>query len=176
LIHLTVAGPDGATFSSAGLERILATLGTERDPNHPLLIGNYVPVGITLDATLIVNERHVASTVLTAARAAVIAALAFEARRFAEPVYLSDLYRVLQDVPGVTAVDLNRLDLKRVDALFRERHGLADVATQPQPAARLLLLPARWDDATGTVLPAELARIEAPDQDIQLRTTGGLTG
>jgi predicted phage baseplate assembly protein len=176
VIHLTVAGQDGSTFSETGLGRILATLETERDPNHPLLIGNYVPVAVTIDAALIVDGRHVASTVLAAARAALIAAFAFAARQFAEPVYLSDLYRVLQAVAGVTAVDVNRLDLKRQDDGFRALHGLKEVAKQPQPAPRLLMLPARWDDATGGVLPAELARVESPGQDIQLRTTGGLTG
>ena len=43
-VHLTVAGRDGGTFSD--LTSLGAALANARDPNHRLLIDNYVKVPI----------------------------------------------------------------------------------------------------------------------------------
>ncbi len=172
-IHLTLAAQGGALFSTDGLKRIAATLASERDPNHKLLVDNYAPVAVVVDASIAVDGRYVASEVLAAARAALLGALSFAARRFAQPVYLSDVFRVLQNVEGVVSVDVNRLDLKSGDAAFRAAHGVDDALPQPQP--RLLMLPARPAGASGIVLPAELAWVEVPAEDVTLRASGGLS-
>jgi hypothetical protein len=171
-IHLTIATQGGGTFSADGLARITATLAAERDPNHKLVIANYAAVAIRITASLIVDPRYVNDDVLAAARATLLYALSFEQRRFAQPVYLSDMYRVLQDVEGVVAVDIDLLDLKSTDAGFRASHGVDD--TLPQPQSRLLMLPARPGGTPGTVLPAELAFVELPSQDVTLQASGGI--
>jgi hypothetical protein len=66
----------------------------------------------------------------------------------------------------VVAVDIDDLDFK--DPAVRASHG----AGGPPPQAHLRLLPAR--PAGGVVLPAEQARIEDPDGDVDLRASGGL--
>lgn len=171
-IHLTIAAQGGATFSADGLKRIAATMLSERDPNHKLLIDNYTTVAVLIDASIIVDDRYVATDVLAAARAALLFDLAFDQRRFAQPVYLSEIFAVLQNVAGVVAVDVNTLDLKSTDATFRAAHGIDPAIGQPEP--HLLMLPAR-PVGTGTVLPAELAWVEVPAQDVILRATGGLS-
>jgi hypothetical protein len=172
-IHLTIAAQGGAVFSADGLARIRATLATERDPNHKLLIDNYTPVAVIVDASILVDDRYLTEQVLAAARTALLDALSFERRRFAEPVYLSDTFRVLQDVEGVLSVDVNVLDLKSTDASFRAAHGIDDSLGEPQP--HLLMLPARPVGSMGTVLPAELAWVEVPAQDVTLLATGGIS-
>jgi len=171
-IHLTVAAQQGAGFSAEGLKRLAATLAAERDPNRKLMLDNYTPVPVRVDGSIIVDDRHLTAQVLAAARNALLDALSFDRRRFAEPVYLSDIVRVLQNVDGVVAVDLNILDLKNPDPSFRKSHGLDDSRGQPQP--RLLMLPARFSDAYGKVLSAELASVEIPAQDVTVRASGGL--
>ena len=171
-IHLTIAAQDGATFSADGLKRMAATLLSERDPNHKLLIDNYTAVAVLIDASIIVDDRYIAADVLAAARAALLFDLAFDQRRFAQPVYLSEIFAVLQNVAGVVAVDVNTLDLKSTDPTFRAAHGIDPALGQPLP--HLLILPAR-PVGTGTVLPAELACVEVPAQDVILRATGGLS-
>lgn len=171
-IHLTVAAQGGAVFSADGLARIVATMATERDPNHKLLIGNYSAVPIRLQASLIINPRYVNDDVLAAVRSAVLTALSFDQRQFAQPVYLSDMYAVMQDVDGVVAVDIDVLDLKSMDPGFRAAHGVDDALSQPQ--ARLLMLPARPGGSATVVLPAELAIVEVPSQDVVLSASGGL--
>ena len=172
VIHLTVAAQGGGTFSPEGRKRILATFATERDPNHKLIVDNYVPVAIVVDASIVVDDRHIAADVLAAARAALLDALSFERRRFAEPVYLSDVFRVLQNVAGVTSVDVNTLDFKNPDPDFRKEH-FVDESLGPLQT-RLLILPARFSGKTGKVLAAELATIDVPALDVALRSSGGL--
>lgn len=173
VIHLTVAAQGGALFSADGIARLLAVLATERDPNHKLVVANYTAVAVSLNAHLTVDPRYLNDVVLAAARAAVLDALSFEQRRFAEPVYLSDMYRVLQDVEGVLAVDIDALDLKSGDAGFRAAHGVDD--SLPQPQRRLLMLPARPAGGSSLgILPAEIAWAEIPSQDVVLTASGGL--
>ena len=170
-IHLTIGAEGGGVFSGDGLKRLGATLLSERDPNHKLLIANYTAVGVLIDATILVDERYVAVSVLAAVRAAMLADLAFDQRRFGQPVYLSEVFAVLQNIAGVVAVDVNTLDLKSGDATFRAAHGIIASAGQLQP--HLAMLPAR-PAGSGVVLPAELAWLEVPAQDLVLRATGGL--
>lgn len=171
-IHLTVAAQGGVGFSGEGLGRILATLDAERDPNHKLLIDNYTPVAVVVDASLLVDDRHVRTSVLDAARRVLLHSLSFDERRFAQPVYLSDIVSVLQHVEGVGAVDVNALDLKSSDPAFRAAHGIDASLGRLQP--RLLMLPPRPGGAPNVVLAAELAWVEVPGQDVTLTATGGI--
>jgi hypothetical protein len=100
-------------------------------------------------------------------------ALAFDQRRFAQPVHLSDVFRILQNVLGVAGVDVNTLDLKDSSASSRREHGI-DTSLGPLQS-HLRMLPARPSGAAGGVLPAELATVEVPAQDVTLRASGGLT-
>ena len=171
-IHLTVAADKGKILPSDAIDRLRIKLDEQRDPNQRLLIDNFVRVPIVIDAALLVDERHVAADVLAAARAALVETFAFEARGFGQPVFLSDTFTLLQQVPGVVSVDVNRLDLKSSDDGFRKAHGVNDALGQPQP--RLLMLPARPEGNTGNVRPAELAVIEV-DGDLTLSATGGVS-
>jgi predicted phage baseplate assembly protein len=172
VIHLTVAAQGGSRFSPEGLARLAATLASERDPNQRLLIDNHQPVAVRIAASLQVDARHETAPVLAAARSALLDALSFERRHLAEPVFLSDIYRVLQNVDGVLSVDIDSLDLKTSDARFRAAHGVDDTLPPPQP--RLLMLPARPGDAKGQVLAAELAVVENPSLDVLLTANGGI--
>lgn len=172
VVHVTVAGQLGATFSTEGLQRLAATLDAERDTNRPLRIGNFERVAILVAATLYVAPDRVADDVLVAARQELLASLSFERRAFAESVDLSEIYATLQDVDGVLGVDVDRLDLKSLDAGFRISHGLDDTKGQPQP--RLWMLPARPGLAPGKILSAELPWVEVPALDVVLSTSGGI--
>ena len=173
IVHVTVAGQQGSVFSPAKLVSLEATLGAVRDPNHRILIGNYAQVPVLVGATIIVDDRYVADTVLADARAALAAALSFERRAFVEAVDLSDVYAVLQGVTGVKAVDIDRLDLKNTDPGFRTAHGLDPADGELNP--RLLMLPARPAGSGATILPAEIASVDVPALDLVLRSTGGIS-
>jgi uncharacterized phage protein gp47/JayE len=175
LIYLTVAGQAGGLFSDADLRRLGASLARARDGGVRLRLANYVPFPVLLRGTVEVDRRYVSKDVLAAVREAVLAALSFDAVELGEPVHLSDVYRVIQDVEGVVASDIDELQPK--DPARRDRPNvdrLADRTPAPlQPHVRVL--PARPDPAkAGAILPAELATVEDAARDIVLTSRGGL--
>ena len=168
-IFLTVAAQQGGKLSAESIHQLWQTLLGERDPNHSLLIDNYVRVPIIVNAAITVDPRYSNTSVQQAALAALLSALSFDQLQFAQPIYLSHIYAVLQDVDGVVAVNIADLNFKNQDPLFRKAHG----ADASKPQAHLFMLPARPGTAPGTVLPAELAWIEIASQDIIVNASGG---
>lgn len=183
-IHLTLAGQDGGTFDDTSLRRLGAALQKARDPNHRLRLANYVPVAIRLDALLRVDAAYSQANTVKAARDAVTAFFAFDGRELGEAVHLSDLYRSLQEVPGVVSVDINLLNFKRPTGLtdpqflaYLQARGVTFQGGVPEPVqGHLRIYPALPDPARpGVVLPAELAWLETPAQDATLTAEGGIT-
>lgn len=182
--HLTVAGQQGAIFSSSALSRLHAGLTAQRDPNRPLRLDNYLPVAIEIAATLNVDDAYIASDVAAAARAVLETAMSFEAQAFGLPVHLSDIYAVLQSVSGVVAVDVDRLMFKQPAGMteadfqhFLDQRAIVrwvDGSVQSlQPHLRVY--PARPDrSGLPWVRPAEQAQIKVSAEDVILLTRGGL--
>lgn len=183
-VHLTVAQAGGGDFSPLGLRALRDALEAARDPNHPLHLANAVTLPIIVRARIGVEASRRREDVLAAARAALEAAFSFDAARLGEPVFVSEIFRVLQDVDGVEWVDVDELGIKRPPGLSDAsweaeltRRGVERTATGAvvPVQSRLRILPARPDpDWRGRVLPAELGRIEAPTHDVTLIGEGGL--
>ncbi len=183
-VHLTVAAQCGARFSAAALERIHAGLTAKRDPNRLLLLDNYRPIPIRIAATVQVAAHRTAATVVQAARVKLLEALSFDALDLGRSVHLSDLYAVLQQVPGVVSVDIDQLGFKQPTTvsdgeflIFLNDRGTSRRANGSIDPVQghLRIHPARPNPGTGpSVLAAEQAWIENPGQDIILISRGGL--
>jgi len=174
-IHVTVAGQAAGTFTDADLRRIGAALQAARDPGTRVLLDNFRALPIVLRACVTVDARHVRSEVLAAVAAAVRDALSFDRALLGTPVHLSDVYRVIADVDGVLAADVDELQARR--PADRDRPG-ADRLPDGTPApvqAHLQVERAQPDPARrGRIIPAELPVVERPARDITLTATGGL--
>jgi hypothetical protein len=172
-VHLTIGAQAGQPFSATDLTRIHASLNTQRDPNHALLLDNYVEVPIVVTATVRIDAAYVAGKVTNAARRALLEALSFDSLRFGQPVALSDIYAVLQGVAGVNSVDIDLFHFKDQSAAFLAARGAS-----PAPVQRLLrIFSARHNSVpTPPALPAELATFERPAEDLRIITSGGLPG
>lgn len=185
-VHLTVAGQQGGIFSPEELRTLRSALTRQRDPNHPLLLADVCRVPIVVAAQLRVDGRSVRKTVLAAARQALLAAFAFDAVGFSQPVHLSDVYRVLQDVAGVDSVDVDLLHFKGHEGWTAAQltlRGASAAAVQPHLrlfAARPATTPvdpvvaAAFGVNLPAVFPAEQAFFANPAEDVQLAATGGL--
>lgn len=183
-IHLTVAAQEGGLFSTESLRRLADALTAARDPNHRLRLANFIRVPIVLQARLTINADFVQADVMATARAAIEDALSFEVLQLGQSMHLSDVYRVLQDVAGVVAVDVDTLMFKQpatmsapdFDAFLTLRGVARQPNGQPQPVqGHLRILPALSRPMTpGIVHPAEMAWIENRSQDITLTAIGGL--
>jgi hypothetical protein len=172
-VHLTVAGQDGGTFSD--LTSVAATLANARDPNQRLLIDNYIRVPIRVEAKLWVDPARSQTEVQTAATEAMLAALSFDTLMLGEALHLSLIYSVLQSVPGVVAADINRFGFKDTSIAYAIGRGaslLPDGSVAPvQDFLRVFC--ARPDTAQqGRVVPAELAWVETPSQDVLITAQG----
>ena len=172
-IHLTVAGQEGGIFSPESLEVLHSGLTAQRDPNHPLILANVSRVPVVVQARIVVDGRYVRDTVLKAARRALLDAFAFRNVTFARPVHLSDVYRVLQDVTGVSYVDVDLLHFKGHETWTAEELTLRG-ATAAAVQEHLRFFAAR--PIGSQVLPAEQAFVQNEVQDVQLTAEGGLEG
>jgi hypothetical protein len=176
-IHLTVAGQQGATFSDQGRRNLGDQLKLVRDANHRLRIANYARVSIQLRAGIQVDARYSTDAVVADATARVLDFLSFDNLRLGQMIGLSDLYRVLQDTPGVVFADIDLLQFKRPPELSTLQYllyllgrGVEFGPTGPKPVqGRLRIFLARpAPGQPGVVLPAELASVESPTQDVTI--------
>jgi len=154
LVHLTVAGEDGAALDPAGAlyRNLLAAIDGARPPYQPLRVAPCRYLGFGLRAGLGIDPRYETPKVLQAARARVLEAFGFAARAFGQPVHGAEVLTVLQGVPGVQWVDLDSLVLD----------GGLNTGLNPGLgtglSAVLSSVTARCSNGPGATLPARTAR------------------
>lgn len=184
-VHLTVAAQGGAALSNDALKRLHRALDAARDPNHALLLGNVLRLGLRIEGTVFVEPAFEREAVVEAARRALLAAFAFERVPFADAVHLSDIYAVLHGVPGVRGVDLDTFHYAGGQGLTAIQLQARGATADPlQPHLRLFAARPRAqakDDPLVTglsngslpeVVPAEQAKLVPGD--IRLTGRGGL--
>lgn len=110
-VHVTVAGSEGAEVPAGGdLEtRLVGALHAAGAPGAHVTVGSYRPAYFRLAATVRVDPAHPAELVAAAVEAALRVRFSFRARSFGQPVALSEVVAVMQNVEGVVAVDVRRL-------------------------------------------------------------------
>ncbi|MEL6853769.1 MAG: putative baseplate assembly protein [Cyanobacteria bacterium J06607_13] len=125
-VFVTVAGPEGAAIEAELINNLMGQFRQSGDPHVPLQVKTYRKALFRLKGGIKVNADFQAEQVLTAAKQALKAAFSFESRAFGQGVALSEVLAVMQAVPGVVHVDLDRLWRQR-----SRRNGLK----APLPAA-----------------------------------------
>jgi hypothetical protein len=145
-VFVTVAGIDGAAVADdAPLHgNLVSAILKSGDPRVPLTIKSYRSVTFKLLADVKIDPQYIDANVLAAIETALRTSFSFAARGFGQPVTLSEVFAVMQNVAGVVAVDINKL--YRTDAAEALNSFLAAFA------------PRAGDDAG--VLPAELLTLD----------------
>ena len=145
-IFLTVAGLAGAPIAPDSSIRsdLLKALRDLGNPLLPAEVKTYKPVKFGLAGTVFVDADRVPEKVEAAVKEALKAAFSFDARSFGQPVALSEVEAVIQNVAGVAFVDLDALYIGNTAVL---QHYLP--AQRPDAGA-----------AVGTVFPAELLTLD----------------
>jgi hypothetical protein len=168
---------------------LFSALGTARDPNHVLVLGNLWRVPVVIEARILRHLAFEADAVALAARSALMALMNFDVQPLGRALHLSRIVAALQDTPGVSAVDVDAFHIKGAQgwtaAQLARRAATAD-AVQPfirlfdarprPPAATLdpLALAGLALDPDVEALPAEQAFVESPDSDILLHVVDAL--
>ncbi len=150
-ILLTVAGPEGVDIVPGGLVEtgLSEALRASGDPFVPLRVLGYRRAEFEVAGTVEVHPDYEAEAVLEAVRDELHTAFAFAARRFGQPVFLSEVLGVMHRVAGVLAVDVDHL--QRTDAALAQ-----------DPAPRLLAEFPAMGAAAG-IAAAELLLLAAGD-------------
>jgi hypothetical protein len=157
-IVVTVAGDDGKAVPQTG--PVFAALGDAYRKYGDPLVGfdllSYQPARFRVGLKVAVDPAHDDDTVLAAVEAAIRAAYAFDRRDFAQPVALSDVAATAHGVPGVLAVDIDRL--------YRETGPQSDVTDHMILASQI----GRTGEA-GAQLAAEILTIsDAPFDSLEV--------
>jgi predicted phage baseplate assembly protein len=154
LVHLTVAGADGAALNPASdtFLHLLEAMDAARHADQPVHVSPHVPLVFTVAARVATDPDRVRDEVLAAVRKALIDAFSFAARAFGQGVSSSEVLAVMQGVEGVNAVDLESLG------------GLEPIA-HPNVLAR----EARW--ASVGIVGAELLLVDPDGIDLTELTT-----
>jgi predicted phage baseplate assembly protein len=148
-VFLTVAGAGGRTVDEAGVEvtNLRAALARVGDPAEPVVIRAHSPAFFRIAATVRIDPGRDEVAVLAAAEARLRAEFGAERRGFGRPVARSEVITVIQETPGVVAVDLDRFERTDDEAPGTARARL--VASPPRRVggvhvgAELLLLDPR---------------------------------
>jgi hypothetical protein len=146
LVHLTIAAVNGDLVEPTSdlYQNLIAAINQARDPVHPVQIASYKPLYFKLAANVQVDARYLKSLVFSAVEAVLKTAFSFPVRAFGQVVTAAEVITVIQQVPGVVAVDLDTLYLPPATG------GLNQVL----PATI-----AHWNAAKQKIEPAELLLI-----------------
>ena len=188
-IQLTVCGANGQRLSPDALAALHDTLDRARDPNRLLIIGNLWRIPIVVTARILRDPAFDKDAVQAAARTALLDFMRFDQQSIGHALHLSQIVAVLQGARGVSAVDVERFQVKGFagwTAAWLSRRGLT--AAPLQPHIRLfdarsrspvtLLDPAAQAglalDPDALAFPAEQAFLEASDVDLTLHVVEAL--
>lgn len=110
-VFVTVAGINGAEVADDSTLRnsLVSAMHKSGDAQVPVQIKSYRGMTFKLVADVKVDAERIEKDVLAAVEAALRSSFSFESRAFGQPVTLSEVISVMQNVPGVGAVDINKL-------------------------------------------------------------------
>ncbi len=142
-VFLTVAGVGGAVLSGDDpvVTGLAAAIRLSGDPHVPLKIASYRPVPFTFTAAVVVDQVNYApAQVLAQVWQGLAAAFAFGQRRLGQGVAASEIIGIIQQVAGVTAVQLQALARSGTPPQGPGRAMLCVSGPQPPDGAELLQL------------------------------------
>ena len=110
-VFVTVAGPSGAEIieSSQLYKNLLTAMSGAGNPLVPIQVKSYQSGLFRLTASLKIDPTFIPEKVLQEAEQQVRDEFSFANREFGQPVHLSEVYAVLQNVKGVVAVNVAAL-------------------------------------------------------------------
>jgi hypothetical protein len=142
-VFLTVAGENGTTLKADDkiVTGLINSIVLYSEPYVPLHVGSFQPVHFTFAAGVAVDQpRYAPDLVLAQVWQTVSAAFAFERRQLGQGVAASEIVELIQQVPGVIAVQLQSLEHSGDPAATPPPTRLCASGPQPPSGAELLEL------------------------------------
>ncbi|MBS0465697.1 MAG: hypothetical protein JSR14_00565 [Proteobacteria bacterium] len=146
-VLVSVLGATGGAPGAEVLDHLRQAIADQSDPSQQFTLQAAALRYFRCAAGLVIDPQYEAAAVLADCQARLLQAYGFAARDLAQPVTAAAVLALLQQVPGVVALDLTLL----------QPYGQAQGGAAVQEV--LPALAARWDDASATMQPAELLLI-----------------
>ena len=149
-VFVTIAGEQGARPDADHpvAIKLVAAMKKSGDPLVRFEVRAYDIASFRLALKVKVHADHLRDKVFADVTAALQGTFAFEAREFGQPVALSEIVAVVEQVPGVVAVDIDRFyrgtAIKREERLFAQLPRV-DAQGKGLPAELLTLAPGPLD-------------------------------
>lgn len=154
-VHLTITDSDGDAVEETSdlFINLRDAIDAARDRSVEVAIQSYRPVFFNVSAEVLVDARYVMDDIVADVKDALKVAFSFDARDLGQAVSAAEIVRVIHQVEGVQAVDLNAL------------YKVADVASESATLASVLVAQtADWDEENeNRIVPAELLLIDETD-------------
>jgi hypothetical protein len=144
-VFLTIAGANGATLQPDDpvVANLIQAIRASGDPNVPLQVASFVPLLFQFSAQLRIDQANYDATqVLAQVWQNLSAAFAFDRRGLAQGVVAGDIVEIIQQTPGVVALQLQALHLSGEGPGAVPAILCAAGPAPPQGAQMLLLDPA----------------------------------
>jgi Baseplate J-like protein len=150
LVHVTVAAADGGIIDkgSALFQHLRLAIEASGDVGQPFQLDAYQPRSFNLEARVLVDQRYVTEEVLATIVTTLQQTFAFQQRTFGQPVTQSEIVAVVQGVPGVVSVVLEKLYIVGEDQTLNPillaqiaRRDESIAPPQIRPAELLILHP-----------------------------------
>jgi hypothetical protein len=150
-VFLTIAGANGATLQADDpvVGNLIQAMHAAGDPYVPLQVASFVPLLFQCSTQVRVDQTNYDATqVLAQVWQNLNAAFAFDARSLAQSVVAGDIVEIIQQTPGVVALQLQALHLSG-EAPGAVPAMLCAAGPDPPKGAQMLLLDPATQGAIG---------------------------
>ncbi|HEU5239492.1 MAG TPA: putative baseplate assembly protein, partial [Pyrinomonadaceae bacterium] len=158
LVHVTIAGVDDIPIDTTSdlYQNLLVALRGSGDPDLPVQVELRELIVLVLSANVRLAPDYQWEPVVTKIRAALLDDFGFQKRALGQPVLLSEIISVIQNIPGVEYVDVDafggvteQLSLDGIAAAAQS------IVKQSSPASRVDVNLGNFE--SGALHPAQLA-------------------
>lgn len=141
-VHLTVAAASGAAINESGppITTLREALASKADPSQIVIVSTFEPAEFAVHLRVIRDPAYLAEELEQAIRDALIERFSFAQREFAQPVAASEVVAVVQAIPGVVALDLDKLHRVGADVQFNALLAAARASWSGYEVSRAELL------------------------------------
>lgn len=175
LVHLTIAGASDIPIAEGSdlyrnLYQALLQLG---DPFEPLQLVKRELIVLVISAGVQVLPDYQWASVEPNIRATLLDTFGFDRRDLGQSVYLSEVITAIQQVPGVSYVDVKSLEgISESDSLAADtlQKKLAEIVAANKPKATIPVLLATLNLSQKILLPAQIAVLPPTIQDALILT------
>jgi hypothetical protein len=161
IVHLTLASSSGQKIDPMTSENLTKSIEKIKDPQIQFKLDSFIKKTFSLTANVKIRSDLLTDKVLMLVKNTILDSFSFEKRQFGQPVTLSEVVTLIQNIQGVEFVDVDELYIDKYTQDFTAKSfgaSILDLFKTPQnePEKYLPCSSARYDDKRRKIIRAEL--------------------